>query len=430
MTWVETGHRVRWYNGPKYGLHRGEGVVQAVETFNDIVYAHVRWDDSGLDDEMVPAAELSVVQARMLAEQPDPTPNDLPQIADLVKADIDARRAKGVQTYGAALQPMNGRSALQDLYEELLDGAHYVRQRIEEENEHIVQLAGDPEAPARVAEISSLANGIAQNAPLTSAAHELAKGTLYLMQLFFAQGHELRKAIQALVQAEHPPADLEVAGYQYRIAGNGEEPIYDPDCYDQDWIDRWCANSGRDDDLVEGYYPEYRTVYGGAWRPVDPDKPPEPPVGAESAPPATETLASPERASETPRELVLPVQAVESLPYLIWRACDNSGYTRKRVSDLTGIPLSRVIQLSNYYVPVFDHEVARLAEIFDPSDEELERWTELAAHSRNQDGSPCPNPGCEHRPSQHVRNWGCKRCTCKMGRILDDPDLTESQVLR
>lgn len=65
-------------------------------------------------------------------DQPLPTPNDRPVIQDLVVADIQTRRELGVKRYGTALQPFNGRNSLQDLYEEILDAANYVRQVIYE----------------------------------------------------------------------------------------------------------------------------------------------------------------------------------------------------------------------------------------------------------------------------------------------------------
>jgi hypothetical protein len=61
-------------------------------------------------------------------DQPLPTPNQHPAIADLVQADLEGRRQLGVQRYGTPLQPHNGRDALRDLYEELLDGVCYLRQ--------------------------------------------------------------------------------------------------------------------------------------------------------------------------------------------------------------------------------------------------------------------------------------------------------------
>lgn len=66
-------------------------------------------------------------------DQPLPTPNDYPAIQELVIQDIKERMEVGIKRYGSALKPFNGRSALLDLYQELLDGAMYARQRLEEE---------------------------------------------------------------------------------------------------------------------------------------------------------------------------------------------------------------------------------------------------------------------------------------------------------
>lgn len=65
-------------------------------------------------------------------QQPAPTPNAGAHIVDLVKADLDKRRALGIQKYGTPLQAHNGRDALVDAYEEALDLAQYLRQAIEE----------------------------------------------------------------------------------------------------------------------------------------------------------------------------------------------------------------------------------------------------------------------------------------------------------
>lgn len=65
-------------------------------------------------------------------EQPMPQVNDQPHIHDLVMADIAARKALGLERYGTPLQAHNGRDALKDAYEEVLDLACYVRQLIVE----------------------------------------------------------------------------------------------------------------------------------------------------------------------------------------------------------------------------------------------------------------------------------------------------------
>ena len=61
-------------------------------------------------------------------DQPLPIRNDAPDIQSQVIADIEARRLVGIERYGTALQPHNGRDALRDLYEELLDATMYIRQ--------------------------------------------------------------------------------------------------------------------------------------------------------------------------------------------------------------------------------------------------------------------------------------------------------------
>lgn len=64
---------------------------------------------------------------------PMPIPNDQPSIHDLVVKDVQDRKELGLRRYGSLLQTGNGRNALQDLYEELLDAACYARQRLAEE---------------------------------------------------------------------------------------------------------------------------------------------------------------------------------------------------------------------------------------------------------------------------------------------------------
>lgn len=66
-------------------------------------------------------------------DQPLPIPNDNPSCHDLVIADMEERKQFGLRKYNSLLQPHNGRSFLQDAYEEVLDLAVYLRGRIEEE---------------------------------------------------------------------------------------------------------------------------------------------------------------------------------------------------------------------------------------------------------------------------------------------------------
>jgi hypothetical protein len=65
-------------------------------------------------------------------DQQLPVHNDGPSMHDLVIEDMAARKEHGLRKYGTILQAHNGRSALQDAYEEVLDLAVYLRQAIEE----------------------------------------------------------------------------------------------------------------------------------------------------------------------------------------------------------------------------------------------------------------------------------------------------------
>lgn len=64
--------------------------------------------------------------------QSAPKPNEFPLIGNLVARDLFARMRQGIETYDVPLQPFNGRDAMQDLYEELLDACCYLRQAIYE----------------------------------------------------------------------------------------------------------------------------------------------------------------------------------------------------------------------------------------------------------------------------------------------------------
>lgn len=58
-----------------------------------------------------------------------------PEVAELVKQDIDARVALGETRYGERLRAFNGRNTLMDAYQEVLDLANYLRQLLEETKE-------------------------------------------------------------------------------------------------------------------------------------------------------------------------------------------------------------------------------------------------------------------------------------------------------
>lgn len=64
--------------------------------------------------------------------QPLPVASDSPVMHRLVQDDLDARLQIGIQRYGQPLQAWNGRNALRDAYEEILDLAVYTRQALYE----------------------------------------------------------------------------------------------------------------------------------------------------------------------------------------------------------------------------------------------------------------------------------------------------------
>lgn len=66
--------------------------------------------------------------------EPAPVKNNKPSIHDLVIKDMHSRKEMGLKKYGTVLQAGNGRNALKDAYEEVLDLAMYLKQKLEEEN--------------------------------------------------------------------------------------------------------------------------------------------------------------------------------------------------------------------------------------------------------------------------------------------------------
>lgn len=69
-----------------------------------------------------------------IEDQPAPTTqNNTAAIWDLVIEDMKARDRTGRERYKTPLQAFNGRNALVDLYQEILDAAVYARQAIEEQ---------------------------------------------------------------------------------------------------------------------------------------------------------------------------------------------------------------------------------------------------------------------------------------------------------
>lgn len=63
-------------------------------------------------------------------DQQLPELNDLPYVQDALTDYIDRRKKLGIERYGTALQPHNGRDALRDALEEAVDLAIYLAQVI------------------------------------------------------------------------------------------------------------------------------------------------------------------------------------------------------------------------------------------------------------------------------------------------------------
>jgi hypothetical protein len=74
-------------------------------------------------------------QVNLNLEEPEPIndPTGEVHIWDLVIEDMKKRDNMGTKKYGFHLQPFNGRNALVDAYQEVLDLAVYLRQKIYEE---------------------------------------------------------------------------------------------------------------------------------------------------------------------------------------------------------------------------------------------------------------------------------------------------------
>lgn len=68
------------------------------------------------------------------APQPPPTPGKT-KVLDAVLKDLTDRAETGKSKYGTYLYTHNGRSALVDLYQELLDAAMYIKQLLLEQGE-------------------------------------------------------------------------------------------------------------------------------------------------------------------------------------------------------------------------------------------------------------------------------------------------------
>lgn len=230
--------------------------------------------------------------------QSDPVPNGREHIADLVVADIQDRKRHGVREYGVALQAHNGRRALWDLYEELLDGAHYVRQRVLEEDHTLRRTVGNENVRALLTEIYN------RRDLFSDRRGQVDRQTLeqrYIDDVGYLR-HVVESLLVELACAERtppePPPLYEIARYQYRCVGPDGWVGYDEESYDQNHVDDWCADQSS---MSEGYYMEYRVLLATpGWYRVDPENPPAQPPGAESVSTAAEPPRDDEKAYGSP----------------------------------------------------------------------------------------------------------------------------------
>lgn len=71
-------------------------------------------------------------------DQPLPIVNDRESVQAAVIRDLEARTQLGIERYGTALQPHNGRDALRDAYEEAMDLTLYLKQSLIERDSMVV----------------------------------------------------------------------------------------------------------------------------------------------------------------------------------------------------------------------------------------------------------------------------------------------------
>ncbi|MFJ4988820.1 hypothetical protein ACIP9H_34090 [Streptomyces sp. NPDC088732] len=95
-------------------------------------------------------------------DQPLPKPGGVDVLLNVAAAVLE-RRAHGAKKYGHPLETGNGRSALRDLLEELLDAAAYTAQAVMEEGQSI--LPGDDGPPSTAAALATLRNLLAAADP-------------------------------------------------------------------------------------------------------------------------------------------------------------------------------------------------------------------------------------------------------------------------
>jgi len=91
------------------------------------------WDIADHPDYYVDSQRITPGVNEGTAIQSPPVRNNTTPVYKRVMADIEDRATLGCEKYGTYLQTFNGRDALVDLYQELLDAVQYLRQKIDED---------------------------------------------------------------------------------------------------------------------------------------------------------------------------------------------------------------------------------------------------------------------------------------------------------
>lgn len=107
-----------------------EGIMSLTE--HDIAVGKAHAAAGPVERQVESQIEAGMAGMRRSLQNPEPAPvhNDQPAVWDLVIKDMHLRDVFGLEKYGTRLQPNNGRDALVDAYQEILDAAVYLRQMI------------------------------------------------------------------------------------------------------------------------------------------------------------------------------------------------------------------------------------------------------------------------------------------------------------
>jgi hypothetical protein len=105
-----------------------------VEAFTELEGAFHGARFWGVDSEKRAREYAEWKRGGQMHTQPEPTPTPgAVSVTRAVMADLEEREKHGTAKYGTTLQTFNGRSALVDLYQELIDATQYCKQLLMEQ---------------------------------------------------------------------------------------------------------------------------------------------------------------------------------------------------------------------------------------------------------------------------------------------------------